>query len=137
VEATGEYSNGREIIRVTPVESIVVVVGFAGLWSAVGATRQLDGRGIGTDEVGITVVNCDSWHAIRMRNYDADLSAVRVPLPNVLKLIGIGLVEGDADADADELHWEVRCGKHRRRPHHPPLRRSGAGRQEPALQAKN
>ena len=77
---------------------VVVGAGFAGLWSAIGAARKLDELGIGTDEVGITVINRDSWHAIRVRNYEADLSAVRVPLAEVLDPIGVGLVEGEAGA---------------------------------------
>ena len=77
---------------------VVVGAGFAGLWGAVGAARKLDELGIGTDEVGITVINRDSWHGLRVRNYEADLSAVRVPLAEVLDPIGVGLVEGEAGA---------------------------------------
>lgn len=77
---------------------VVVGAGFAGLWSAVGAARRFDEMGVGSDEVGITVVNRDSWHAIRVRNYEADLGAVRVPLAEVLDPIGVGLVEGEAGA---------------------------------------
>ena len=77
---------------------VVVGAGFAGLWSAVGAARKLDELGVGADEVGITVVNRDSWHAIRVRNYEADLDAVRVPLADVLDPIGVGRVEGEAGA---------------------------------------
>ena len=87
---------------------VVVGAGFAGLWSAVGAARKLDELGVGADEVGITVVNRDSWHAIRVRNYEADLGAVRVPLAEVLDPIGVGRVEGEAGAiDLVEKHVAV------------------------------
>lgn len=71
---------------------IVLGAGFAGLWSAVGAARALDQRGIGPDQVEVTVVNTTPWHCIRVRNYEADLSSVRVPLADVLDPIGVRLL---------------------------------------------
>ncbi len=59
---------------------VVVGGGFAGLWSAIGAARRLDELGIGPDRVEITLINRDAWHGIRVRNYESDLSEVRVPL---------------------------------------------------------
>jgi NADH dehydrogenase len=69
--------------------------GFAGLWSAVGAARTLDAQGIGPDQVEVTLVNRDAWHGIRVRNYEADLDAIRVPLASVLDPIGVRVVEGE------------------------------------------
>lgn len=63
---------------------LVLGGGFAGLWSAVGAARKLDELGIGTDEIEVMLVNRDDYHNIRVRNYEPDLSAVRVPLNDVL-----------------------------------------------------
>jgi NADH:ubiquinone reductase (H+-translocating) len=63
--------------------------GFAGLWSAVSAARQLRQLEIDPATVGMTLVNRDPFHAIRVRNYEADLGAVRVPLDDVLTPIGI------------------------------------------------
>ena len=57
---------------------LVLGAGFAGLWSAVGAARALDEFRIGRDDVQVTVVNRDAWHAIRVRNYEPDLCEVRV-----------------------------------------------------------
>jgi NADH dehydrogenase FAD-containing subunit len=57
---------------------IVLGAGFAGLWSAIGAARALGERGIGPDQVQVTVVNATRWHCIRVRNYEADLSDARV-----------------------------------------------------------
>jgi NADH:ubiquinone reductase (H+-translocating) len=66
--------------------------GFPGLWTAVGAARALDERGIGPDRVQVTVVNATSWHFIRVRNYEADLSDAHVPLADILDPIGVPLV---------------------------------------------
>jgi NADH:ubiquinone reductase (H+-translocating) len=74
---------------------IVLGAGFAGLWSAVGAARTLDERGIGPDRVEITVVNATPWHSIRVRNYESDLSGTRVPLADILEPIGVKLVVAD------------------------------------------
>jgi NADH dehydrogenase len=59
---------------------VVLGGGFAGLWSAVGAARKLDELGYGPDAAEVTLVNRAAFHNIRVRNYEADLSAVRVPL---------------------------------------------------------
>jgi hypothetical protein len=78
------------------VQRIVVLGGgFAGLWSAIGAARALDERGMGPDRVQVTVMNATRWHCIRVRNYEADLSDVRVPLTDVLDPIGVRLVVGE------------------------------------------
>jgi NADH dehydrogenase len=68
--------------------------GFAGLWSAVGAARKLDELGLGPDAVKVTLINRDPFHSIRVRNYEADLTSVRVPLDAVLGPIGVSLAEG-------------------------------------------
>jgi NADH:ubiquinone reductase (H+-translocating) len=74
---------------------LVLGGGFAGLWSAVGAARQLDKLGISTEEIGITLVNYDAYHSIRVRNYEPDTSAIRVPLDDILAPIGVKRVEGE------------------------------------------
>ncbi|MGK9233498.1 NAD(P)/FAD-dependent oxidoreductase [Inquilinus limosus] len=74
---------------------LILGAGFAGLWAAVGAARALDEFGIGPDRVEVTLVNRDAWHCIRVRNYEADLDAIRVPLASVLDPIGVRLVEGE------------------------------------------
>jgi NADH:quinone reductase (non-electrogenic) len=78
------------------VKRIVVLgSGFAGLWSAVGAARKLDELGCGPEAVQVTVVNRDGFHNIRVRDYEADLTAVRVPLDDVLSPIGVHRVEAE------------------------------------------
>jgi NADH:ubiquinone reductase (H+-translocating) len=74
---------------------LVLGGGFAGLWSAVGAARQLDEFGISPEEVSITLVNRDAYHSIRVRNYEAALSGVRVPLDDILGPIAVHRVEGE------------------------------------------
>jgi len=74
---------------------VVLGGGFAGLWSAVGAARKLDELQIAPDDVEITLVNRDAYHNIRVRNYEADLTSVRVPLDDVLQPIGVQRIAGD------------------------------------------
>jgi NADH dehydrogenase len=74
---------------------VVLGGGFAGLWSAVGAARKLDELGLGPEAAEITLVNRDGYHGIRVRNYEADLSPVRVPLDDVLDPIGVRRLEGE------------------------------------------
>jgi NADH:ubiquinone reductase (H+-translocating) len=74
---------------------IVLGAGFAGLWSAIGAARALDERGIGPDRVQVTVVNATRWHCIRVRNYEADLRDARLPLADILDPVGVRLVVGE------------------------------------------
>jgi NADH:ubiquinone reductase (H+-translocating) len=74
---------------------VVLGSGFAGLWSAVGAARKLDELGYGPEAVQVTVVNRDGFHNIRVRDYEADLTPVRVPLDDVLVPIGVQRVEGE------------------------------------------
>ena len=68
---------------------VVLGAGFAGLIAAVGAARKLAELGIPKNEISVTMVNRDPWHAIRVRNYETDLRDVRVPLDDVLGPIGV------------------------------------------------
>jgi NADH dehydrogenase len=77
---------------------LVLGGGFAGLWSAVGAARKLAELGLGRDAAQVTLVNRDAYHSIRVRNYEPDLSQVRVPLDQVLLPIGVDRVEGEVMA---------------------------------------
>ena len=68
---------------------IVIGSGFAGLWAALGAARRLDELQVGAGTVDITVLSAQPFHDIRVRNYEADLSACRIPLADVLDPAGI------------------------------------------------
>jgi NADH:ubiquinone reductase (H+-translocating) len=74
---------------------VVLGGGFAGLWSTVGAARKLDELGHGPEAAEVTLVNRDGYHCIRVHNYEADLSAVRVPLDDVLGPVGARRLEGE------------------------------------------
>jgi NADH dehydrogenase len=96
---------------VDPRHVVVLGGGFAGLWSAVGAARMLDRIGLGPDDVTISLVNRDAFHSIRVRNYECDLSSVRIPLDKVLGPIGVRRVEGDVAAiDTSNQLVHVRVG---------------------------
>ncbi len=77
------------------MQSIIVIGGgFAGLWAAIGAARKLEECGISNEEISITLINTDPYHAIRVRNYEADLADARVLLDDVLDPVGIKRIEG-------------------------------------------
>jgi NADH dehydrogenase len=93
---------------------LVLGAGFAGLWSAVGAARALDEFGIGREAVQVTVINRDQWHAIRVRNYERDLSGVRVALDEVLEPIGVERVAGEVvgiDFDSRQVTYGVSAAR--------------------------
>jgi NADH dehydrogenase len=51
------------------------------------------------EDVSVTIVNRDRWHAIRVRNYETDLAGLRVPLDEVLDPIGVEIVVADVVGD--------------------------------------
>jgi NADH dehydrogenase len=71
---------------------LVLGSGFAGLWAALGAARRLDELGVAKGAVDVTVVSSQPFHDIRVRNYEADLSACRIPLQDLLDPAGIGQI---------------------------------------------
>jgi NADH dehydrogenase len=91
---------------------VVVGGGFAGLWAAAAAVRRLDELAIPDGDVRVTLVNRDRWHVIRVRNYEQDLSDVRVPLADVLDPIGVELVI-DEVASLDAVRRKVALGSGR------------------------
>jgi NADH dehydrogenase len=85
---------------------LVLGGGFAGLWGALGAARKLDELGCGPEAVEVVLVNRDAYHNIRVRNYEADLTQVRVPLDDVLQPAGVRRLEGEV-AGIDLAHQWV------------------------------
>jgi NADH dehydrogenase len=73
---------------------LVLGGGFAGLWSALGAARELAVQNA-ESEAEITLVERTTYHNIRVRNYEADLSDVCVPLREVLPPVGVQAVHGE------------------------------------------
>ena len=87
---------------------VVLGAGFAGLIAAAAAVRKLAELAIPKDQVSVMVVNRDAWHAIRVRNYEADLADLRVPLDDVLGPIGVEVVVGEVTGLDHDRH-EVYC----------------------------
>lgn len=77
---------------------VVIGSGFAGLWAALGAARRLDELGVPAGTVDITVLSATPFHDIRVRNYEADLSACRIPLADVLDPVGVAHVATEVTA---------------------------------------
>ena len=77
---------------------VVLGSGFAGLWAAVGAARRLDELHIPARDVGVTVISSQPFHDIRVRNYEPDLTACRIPLSDVLDPIGVAHITADVKA---------------------------------------
>ena len=87
---------------------VVLGGGFAGLWAAVGAARKLDQLGIRSNQIEITLVDRTDCHSIRVRNYERDLTGVRVPFEDVLSPIGVCRVQGDIlDIDLEKREIAV------------------------------
>jgi NADH dehydrogenase len=73
---------------------IIIGGGFAGFWSAISAIRQA--RALGkTEELKITLISKDEYHAIRPRFYESNLAGIRVPLRNYLSPLNIDLIVGE------------------------------------------
>jgi NADH dehydrogenase len=77
---------------------VVLGSGFAGLWAAVGAARRLDELHIPAGDVAVTVISSQPFHDIRVRNYESDLTACRIPLSDVLDPIGVVHITADVTA---------------------------------------
>jgi len=77
---------------------VIIGSGFAGLWAALGAARRLDELAVPAGTVDITVVSDKPFHDIRVRNYEADLSACRIPLADVLDPAGVAHIAAEVTA---------------------------------------
>src|SRR6478609_11123094 len=74
---------------------LVLGSGFAGLWAALGAARRLDELGVPQGAVDVTVISSQPFHDIRVRNYEADLSACRIPLQDLLEPVGVAHITAE------------------------------------------
>lgn len=77
---------------------LVIGSGFAGLWAALGAARRLDELAVPAGTVEVTVLSAQPFHDIRVRNYEADLTACRIPLADVLDPAGVAHVAAEVTA---------------------------------------
>ncbi|CAM2858523.1 NADH dehydrogenase [Mycobacterium intermedium] len=90
---------------------LVIGSGFAGLWAALGAARRLDELAVPAGTVDITVLSPNPFHDIRVRNYEADLSACRIPLSDLLDPVGVQHVTAEVTAiDPDGRRVATRSG---------------------------
>lgn len=95
---------------------LVLGGGFAGLWAAVGAARRRHELDVLPEDAQITLINRDAFHSIRVRNYEADLKAVRVPLPGILEPIQVRHLEGEiTNVDLARREVDFRGGNGGRR----------------------
>lgn len=84
---------------------IVLGGGFAGLWAAIGAARKRDEIGADGD-IEIRLIDRNPYHNIRVRNYEADLGEVALPLSRLLDPIGVGHGLGEVKA-IDPVRREI------------------------------
>jgi NADH dehydrogenase len=77
---------------------LVIGSGFAGLWAALGAARRLDELAVAPGTVDITVLSAKPFHDVRVRNYETDLSACRIPLADLLDPVGVAHVATEVTA---------------------------------------
>ena len=84
---------------------VVIGSGFAGLWAALGAARRLDELAAPVGSVEITVLSAKPFHDIRVRNYETDLSACRIPLADLLDPVGVAHVP----AEVRDRHRRADC----------------------------
>jgi NADH dehydrogenase len=92
--------------------SAVVVIGsgFAGLWAALGAARRLDELAVPAGTVDITVLSAKPFHDIRVRNYETDLSACRIPLADLLDPVGVAHIATEVTAIDTGAHTITASG---------------------------
>ncbi|MBJ7407959.1 MAG: NAD(P)/FAD-dependent oxidoreductase [Bradyrhizobium sp.] len=84
---------------------IVLGGGFAGLWAAIGAARKREEIGADGD-IEIRLIDRNPYHNIRVRNYEADLGEVALPLSRLLDPIGVDHGLGEVEA-IDPVRREI------------------------------
>ncbi|HXH45551.1 MAG TPA: NAD(P)/FAD-dependent oxidoreductase [Bradyrhizobium sp.] len=77
---------------------VVLGAGFAGLWAAIAAARKRDEIGASDRDIEIRLVDRNPYHNIRVRNYEADLGEVALPLQQLLDPIGVSHSLGEVEA---------------------------------------
>lgn len=85
---------------------VVLGAGFAGLWAAIGAARKRDEIGASHREIEIRLIDRNPYHNIRVRNYEADLGEVALPLPRLLDPVGVSHGLGEVEA-VDPVRREI------------------------------
>ena len=76
---------------------LIVGAGFAGVWGALGAARVLDGAGVRSSDVEITLISPKPELQIRPRLYESEPQRMAAPLLPLFDAIGVKFVEGRAE----------------------------------------
>jgi len=71
---------------------LIVGGGFAGMWAALTAAREIDGR---ADDIKITLVSRDAFLTVRPRLYECFSEGLRAPLQPSIGPVDVELVLGD------------------------------------------
>jgi NADH dehydrogenase len=77
---------------------LVLGAGFAGLWAAAAAARARHAANMPPQEIEILVLDKQSYHSIRVRNYEVELADTLIPLNTVFDPIGVRSVHGEITA---------------------------------------
>lgn len=91
---------------------LVLGGGLSGFWVAAGAARKLE-EAKPREPTGIVLVDARSFHSIRVRNYELDLAAARVPFSDILAPIGVRTIQGRVvriDPSARRVDVETSAG---------------------------
>ena len=74
---------------------LIVGGGFAGVWSALSATRLLDQHG--RTDISVTLLAPQPELRIRPRFYEPNVQSMKAPLTELLAAVGVEFVQGTAE----------------------------------------
>jgi NADH dehydrogenase len=74
---------------------VVLGAGFAGLWAALAAARARGEAAMGAADLDITVLDANTHHSIRVRNYESSLAETWIPLNTVLDPVDVGHIQAE------------------------------------------
>ncbi|RQR35511.1 NAD(P)/FAD-dependent oxidoreductase [Burkholderia sp. Bp9143] len=95
---------------------LIVGAGFAGVWGALGAARVLDGAGVTSGDVEITLISPKPELQIRPRLYESEPQQMAAPLLPLLDAVGVKFLEGSVEEIAvDEKTVSVACASGQKR----------------------
>ena len=88
---------------------VIIGGGFAGVWSAVSAARQLHDLQVEKNEVEVVLINRDPYFGIRPRFYEESTENLRIPLSQVLDPVDVRFLEGEVkhiDTDSQKVMFQ-------------------------------
>ena len=95
---------------------LIVGAGFAGVWGALGAARVLDGAGVTSGDVEITLISPKPELQIRPRLYESEPQRMAAPLLPLLDAVGVKFLEGSVEEiSVREKTVSVACANGQRR----------------------